>query len=300
MRKLLVFLALAAVALAVIFLSPLKEIVMAEPTPQSDRLFKPYDQTAYRIAQRIERGADLEVSDFDPLRDQLDRRYGQDITLLFHALNTANVDAVEALIRAGADLRMTDRPEGSTRDFIYYLSLPGGDLIDQDGINRMLRAYLDAGGDPNVRLQGPNRTPLISRVGLGGGNIPGVRILLEAGADPWAEAIRDGEPNGTIFDGLNNHQDQFHFLDELIDQGYFDNRTQDELFDFLKSLGGYAQRGDEISAEIQRIAMRVLKRNPHYVEPTENQATARIFKTHWKDPGPGVIPWDTIKSDAVD
>jgi hypothetical protein len=89
-------------------------------------------------------------------------------------------------------------------------------------------------------------------------------------------------------------------LDELIDQGWLTDRDQAQLHAFLGSLGDYAQRGDETSREIQRIAMRVLKRNPHYVETaTHNTATRRIFKDHWQDPAPGVIPWDRIHSDDV-
>ena len=46
--------------------------------------------------------------------------------------------------------------------------------------------------------------------------------------------------------------------------------------------------------------MRVLKRNPHYVETTtQNAATRRIFKNHWQDTAPGVIPWERILSDEV-
>ncbi|RYG89194.1 hypothetical protein EU803_18270 [Loktanella sp. IMCC34160] len=273
---------------------------MAEPTPNSDRLFQPYDSAAYALAQRIERGEHLNASDFGSVRDRLDERYGQDITLLFHALNSGNVDATIALIDVGADLRVTDRAEGSSRDFIYYLSLPGGELIDQDGMNRLLRGYLAAGGDPDVRLQGSDRMPLIAQMGMGGMNLEGVRILLDAGADPWAQATQGSGLTGNLLTMVNSHQDQFSFYDELIDKGYFDNRTQDELFKFLSSLGSYAQRGDEISAEIQRIAMRVLKRNQDYIETSDRQATARIFKDHWQNPEPGVIPWETIRSDVVD
>lgn len=300
MRVYLGIFAILALGLAVVFLSPLKEVLMAEPTPRTDRLFGNADRDVLRLARQIERGEPLAAADFEPLGDRINQRYGQDITLLFHTLNTGNVDAAIALIRAGADLRMTDRPTGSSRDFIYYLSLPGGPLIDQDGINRMLRGYLEAGGDPNVRLQSNTRMPLIAKIGMGGLNMDGVHILLEAGADPWAYSLDDSGLTNNLLTMVNSHQDQFSFFDKLIDQGYFDGRSQDELFDFLASLGGYAQRGDEISREIQRIAMRVLKRNPHYVEASDRQATARIFKDHWQDPDPGVIPWDTILSDAVD
>lgn len=299
MRIFAVTVAILAIALTAVFLTPLKEVFLADPTPKSDSLFQPYDRDAYALAQRIERGESMVASDFRTVQDRIDDRFGQDITLLFHALNTGNVDATLALIEAGADLRIPDRVQGSTRDFIYYLSLPGGDLIDQDGMNRLLRGYLAAGGDPNVRLQGEDQMPLIAQMGMGGMNMEGVRVLLEAGADPWANASQGSGLTGNLLTFVNSHQDQFEFFDELIDQGYFDARSQGELYDFFVRLGGYAQRGDEISKEIQRIAMRVLKRNPHYVESSGTQATARIFKDHWQDPDPGVIPWETIRSDAV-
>lgn len=48
-------------------------------------------------------------------------------------------------------------------------------------------------------------------------------------------------------------------------QGLFRPTLADRAEHFDR-LAGYAQRRDEPSLEIKRIAMRVLKRNPHYVE----------------------------------
>ena len=278
---------------------PVLEIFMAQPTPQADRLFKPFDATAWHLAQRIERGEAMEKQDFAPLTGRLDQRYGEDITLLFQALSTGNVEATIALMQAGADLRQTDKATGSSRDFIYFLSMPGGPLIEQEGMNRLIQAYLAIGGDPNVRLQGDSRTPLIAAMGLGGMNMEGVHLLLDAGADPWAGD--PGDPDSNLMNGVNLHEDQFGFYDEMIDRGYFDNLPQDRLQAFLISLGGYAQRGDAISLEIQRIAKRVLKRNPDFVDPipSSDGGVGRIFKKHWQDPAPGLIPWDEIRSDAV-
>lgn len=300
MRASLLFSICAVViAGAFFFQDTLSEVFMAEPTPRSDRLFREFDADIYALARRIERGDAINASDFAALEERIDQRYGNDITLLFHAFASANVDAIIALVQAGADLRIPDKPQGSARDFFYLLTLPGGDLLGPSELDRILQAYLDDGGDPNVRLQGNSRAPLIESLGLGGLRNDGVRILLAAGADPWAVKYRNGEPGGNLMTVINMNQNNFTFMDELIDGGYFDRRSQAELADFFSSFGGYAQRGDEISLEIQRVAKRILKRNPHYVETEPSWNTGRIFKKHWKDEAPGVIPWDEINSDAV-
>lgn len=275
------------------------EVFMAEPTPRSDQLFREYDADVYALAQRIERGAEVKPSDFTHLEERIDERFGQGITLLFHAFASGNVDAIIALMQAGANLRLTDKPEGSSRDFFYMLALPGGDLLEASDLDRIVQAYLENDGDPNVRLQGNSQAPLIASMGQGGYRNEGVRRLLAAGADPWAYALNNGERSGNLMTGINLNEDQFSFIDELVDGGYFNDRSQSELSDFFSSFGGYAQRGDDISLEIQRIAKRVLKRNPHYVEEDPSWNTGRIFKNHWKDEAPGEIPWDEIKSDAV-
>lgn len=55
------------------------------------------------------------------------------------------------LIHAGAAPCMTDQPKRSRRGFFYCPSLPGGDIIG--GIRRMLRTYLEVGGNLNPGLQ---------------------------------------------------------------------------------------------------------------------------------------------------
>ena len=61
-----------------------------EPTSRSDRLFKPFDDGAYRITQKIERGQAIGVSELKALPNGVNMRYGQEITLLFHALSARN------------------------------------------------------------------------------------------------------------------------------------------------------------------------------------------------------------------
>lgn len=274
---------------------------MEERAVRAERLFQGYGDDVFRLAQKIEWGDAITERDIAPVEGRINDRFGEEITFLFHALGAANIPAIDALIGAGADVTMIDRPsEGSSRDFVFFLGMPGGDLLDQAGINELIRIYLKHGGDPNYRMQGNYARPLIREVGLMD-NIDGVRILLEAGADPWANAVgNDGNPaHDNMMMVINDDHDQDAFMDELIDHGYFDNLSQEQLFTFLRRFGGYDQRGDIISQEIKRISMRILKRNPHYVETSDIQATSAIFKNHWSDPAPGVIPWDVINSDAV-
>lgn len=273
---------------------------MSEPTPRADRLFQTaHDGEAYDLAQRIERGTAITADDIIPFVTVIDRRYGDDITLLFHAVASANLSAVDVILGAGADTRQPDKSAKSTRDFVYYLTLPGGALMDQDGVNEMIRLYLKHGGDPNVRTLGESQAPLIARLAVID-NIAGIKILLEAGADPWASTLKNGQrQRDSAMALLASGGKSYDTLHQLIDAGWFDAVPQQGLADFLLALGGYAQRGDDRSLAIKDIAMRVLKRNPDYVEPQRSGGTARIFKDHYDDTLPGEIPWDVIRSDAV-
>lgn len=277
---------------------------MTEPAHRADRLFKEqdpnYDPEIHRLAQRIEWGDAMDPSDFIPLGDKINQRHGKDITLLFHAISSGNTPAVDALLAAGADTEMPDKATGSTRSFVYYLTLPGGSLLDMDGVNRMLASYLKYGGDPNATFG----EKAVSQGNLSDGlalikNLDGFRMALAAGADPWKMTWSNGQPYSHAMTSLAFNQ-HFAMLDQLIDEGYFDARTQAEIQGFLGDLGTYAQRRDDASRDIKRIAKRVLKRHPDYVETaTGDEATRRIFKDHWQDSAPGVIPWDEIQSDAV-
>ncbi len=282
---------------------------VTEPAYRADRLFQRedpnFDADIHKLAQRIEWREPIDANDIGWLGERVNQRHGQDITLLFHALASGNIPAVNALLAVGADPTMPDRRD-SRRDFVYALTMPGGDLLDQNGMNDAICAYLAHGGNPNgsggLDKEGrplPGiRTVLPYGLALNG-NYEGLKIVLDAGADPWLPEFNEGEYFLNAVDALASNQ-QFALLDELIDKGYFDQRSQIELEHFLTALGGYAQRRDEPSLEIKRIAMRVLKRNPHYVETVTHDARTRmIFKDHWNDPEPGKIPWDEIRSDRV-
>lgn len=255
-----------------------------EPTYQSDRLFQPYGEEVYHVAQRIERGQRIRASQAKALPGGVNARYGEDITLLFHALSARNLKAIDTLLGAGADPYMIDQPsKGSTRSFVYYLTLSGHSMDPQTGfpfINQLITFYLKHGGDPNHRLNDADRDPLIVGVAMIR-NYEGIDILLKAGADPWV-ASEDRNTAMTLLAGryLSHRQ-----IENLIDRGYFDTVPHAKLQKFMQSLSGYLPRGDEISLANQAIGRRVLKRHPDY--PADH-FTERLFQ--------GPIPWQEIEN----
>ena len=165
---------------------------MSDPTPRTDRFFADAPRDVTAIARQIELGTAPDADALASLAAEkdgrgLDARYGEDITLLFFALTTANVAAIEALLQAGADVRVTDAP-GSGRDFVDYMALSGGDTVTPEQMVEIVSAYLGAGGDPNVAPDPGGETLL--HVVTGRGNTGAAQVLLEAGADPWA--TKDG------------------------------------------------------------------------------------------------------------
>jgi len=273
--------------------------LMAGPTPRTDSLFATAEADVQEVARMIERGETPSRPELEAIPD-INARYGQDITLLFHAIASGNVAAIDALLAAGADTRMPDKSVGSTRDFVHFLGSPGGPLLDLDSINEMIRSYLRHGGDPNVRTLGDVQDTLLSSLAIIR-NFEGMNILLEGGADPWAWNLNSGERSGTALSVLAGRglPENLEWLDGAVDRGHFDTVPPQALRDFLHALSGYAQRGDDLSRAIQALAMRVLKRNPDYVETSETLGTSRIFKEHFNDPGLGEIPWEIIRSEAV-
>ncbi|MCF1473643.1 MULTISPECIES: hypothetical protein [Rhizobium/Agrobacterium group] len=254
-----------------------------EPTYTADRLFKPYGEDVYRIAQKIERGQPISASAVKDLPGGVNARYGDEITLLFHAVGSRNVEAIDTLLGAGADPYMIDRPsQGSTRDFAYYLTLPGHPTDPNLGfpfINQLIKLYLKHRGDPNHRSPDAEKVPLISDVALID-NYEGVDILLEAKVDPWAVDRRNDSAMARLAgDALSQVE-----LNKIIDRGYFQDVELEKLQGFMSALSSYLPRGDEISKANQEIGLRVLKRNPNY---PQDRRTDRLFQ--------GPIPWDEVK-----
>lgn len=255
-------------------------------THRSDDLFAGYGEDVLRVARKIERGEPITEAEATALPGGVDARYGDEITLLFRALASRNLEAIHTLLAAGADPYMIDRPsQGSARSFAYYLTLPGNPAIRDSGlsfINRLIDLYLEHGGDPRYRLGGSDRDPLIARVALSE-NYEGIMLLLEAGADPWEDNARQGNAMTRLAANGLSHD----MLNRLIEQGYFDDVSLPKLREFMSWLSLYTQRGDEISLANQEIGRRVLKRNPGY--PADRH-TERLFQ--------GPIPWSEIESES--
>nr|WP_272212557.1 hypothetical protein [Marinicella sp. W31]MDC2878474.1 hypothetical protein [Marinicella sp. W31] len=257
----------------------------AEPTYTADRLFKPYGEDVYHLAQRIERGEHISARDVEALPGGVNKRYGEEITFLFLALQAHNLQAIDTLLAAGADPYIVDRPsQGSTRNFVWYLGEPGpsaGPVQGFDFMNRLIESYLKHGGKANIQMLGSEGAWLIEDVALIE-NYEGVKILLKAGADPWAADNRNSTAMDTI--AHEGKPDSFELLNYLIDRGYFDHVQQPDLQHFIGAVALYTQRGDKTSLAYRKIGLRVLKRNPEYVA---DQNTRDLFG--------GPIPWQEVQ-----
>ncbi|MGV0821124.1 hypothetical protein [Martelella sp. AMO21009] len=265
-----------------------QDMIESSPdTPLSNRLILPYGEQPYRLAQQIERGDVISEAEVKALPEGVDQRYGDEITMLFLALGAHNLQAIDTLLAAGADPYLIDRPStGSTRNFVYYLAMPGpssGPVQGFDFENRMIESYLKYGGKANVQLPGNQGNWLVEQVGLIG-NYEGVKILLKAGADPWAEnAAKDTLMSTLAISSADTGA--IDFINWLIQQGYLNSPMMGKLQKFMRYLAAYTQRGDKISKEIQQTALRVLKCNPDY-PPDQN--TQDIFG--------GPIPWKEVEN----
>lgn len=252
-------------------------------TPRSDRLFKPYDQAAYRLAQQIERGESISLGEVNALgKEALNARYGQEITLLFHAMSARNLQAIDVLLEAGASPYLIDKPSTIlTRDFTYYLTLPGNhnEPTSLPFINAMLKLYLKHGGDPNHRVGGEGENPMLVDIAMMG-NFEGFELLLAAGADPWLMGNR--KDNG--MSQLVMRRESGDFIEQLIDKGYFDKVPLTSLQYVMFWVSANSRKQNEIGEQSRRIGLRILKRNPEY--PADRH-TELLFK----DP----IPWDEVR-----
>jgi len=164
-------------------------------SPRTDRLFKNADAAVYQLARKIEREEEISTDEVAALPEgALNARYGDDITLLFHALSTYNLQAIDVLLGAGSDPHMTDRAENSVRDFTHYMgvmNMSSRPDLGQDFKTELIRLYLKHGGDPNHRWSGKNALPFLHGVALME-NYDGVELLLEAGANPLMGARGGG------------------------------------------------------------------------------------------------------------
>ncbi|UXN06242.1 hypothetical protein [Bartonella sp. HY761] len=258
-----------------------------QSTPRSDRLFRDYGEPVYHLAQKIEREQTINQSELAALPPNgINQRYGDETTLLFHAMAQHNVQAIDLLIGNGADYTMAKRPLlNSEPEFISALDSFGDNDEAADRIYRtkLIEIYLKHGGDPNFRFRQANDRPLVMMVALAQ-NYDGVHILVEAGANIWARNDNGINLVGQLGLSITGYEE----LSKLIDEGYLDNIQMNDIVDAMAYISAYKQRGDEQSKNRQILAMKILKRYPQY-EADEN--TQDIFG--------GPIPWEQINNLSI-
>ena len=134
----------------------------------------------------------LNASFSQPFPDTLPH-YGH--TLLRETLISANPDAAEALIAAGADTTFNhnEMPYLGVRILTGERNLAFPDFSQG---NRFLTMWLDAGGDPNHRNPDDDSLPLLL-LNVPNLNLEAMMILLTAGADPWLTVVKSTTSDGT-------------------------------------------------------------------------------------------------------
>jgi len=257
-----------------------------DTTPRTDRLFRQADPATYQLARKIEREEPISADDVATLPEgALNARYGDDITLLFHALSAYNLQAIDVLLGSGADPHMTDMAEHSGRDFTYFIgamNMSSRPDLGQDFKTELIRLYLKHGGDPNHRLPSTAGTPFFYYVALMK-NYDGVEILLEAGANPLAG---NKERMSVVAEMLAGRHDKRSrdLARYIVCRGYYDFADKESVIDMLRSLAPTGPT-DPVREEAHRkMAMRILKYHPDIDE--NDYSVKEIFGAS--------IPWKEI------
>lgn len=268
--------------------------------PKTARLFASAPPDVRAIAAAIEEGEVPSVRSIEAT-GQVSTRYGDGITLLHFALTVPNVAATGPLIAAGADYDMPAKDEVGAANYVDLIAMPGGGLLGPEELDEAVRLFLEAGGEPTALGRSGEGQPLLARLATNR-RYEAIRRVVAAGGDLFARETRSGTRPATPFTSLAaiHSQEAFATIDWLIDEGYLDDLPQATLQAAIDDLAVYSPRDDEITRENQRIGMRILKRNPHY-EPPENGdvGSRRLFKRHVSD-APAEVPWEIIRSDAVE
>jgi|GEM_PF-6497890 len=295
------------------------------------------------LREKIWNREEVTFDDIHPIVPVINERLQYGSTLLHTALRRGHGPAAVLLLENGANPYLYEsedkkyysgigiiangrygmgRPLGYTR--IMTLNEEGYLEYQKDFSQMMvdvLEAYVGAGGDVNSMIFSGTREkeslqgdkykeriydPVVSFLANYEMQDPFI-VLLNAGANPW---LKNSEGYIVTITSLARNRAALDTIHVMIDKGYFDDRSQEEIQTFLYALDGYSPRGDQYSLDIQAVAKRILKRKQDYDESDDVtiskydgdkilRGPARIFKNHYGDAGVGIIPWAEIKSDAV-
>jgi len=177
------------------------------------------------LIERLEEQIDSEYGYFP----SPDGRYDNHWTMLGLAFRWRNLEAAEALMKAGADPDTGGYEAVTTRVF----SETGA--TEWSYSEAATRLYLEYGGSPGYTSE-TAPYPLLSSA-LGNGNYPAAWILLEAGADPF-ETVRGYQSTERgpgvkyrypVTSLISPVADQLKFLIELQAGGYIDDAPANAL-----------------------------------------------------------------------
>jgi hypothetical protein len=223
--------------------------------------FGPGPSPYLTLAERIARGDALRPGDFNSVASDIDRRFqtGQ-FRLLTFAWGVGNIPAMDALLARGADplapLRTTDPPPAQN---LLYLIL----VSQEPKAAPAMQALLRHGLKPDYRDPGDGSTLLFSPTSSK--NLALATVLLDAGADPWADNGAYG--GNSILNAIDSAN--FDFVDLLASRGVFKDQPASRIKPLVDDLAGPLQRGDPASLAIQA-AMRVIVEQSGYSQDDPN------------------------------
>ncbi len=235
---------------------------------QAERYFaQANNPRVLNVARRIGTGEALDNRQLEAIRQDIDQRHYQSITLLFFALKQRNLHAIDKLLEHGASPYVPDKPEGSIRDFINYIVSAGHDL---DFTLEALKLYLKHGGDSNYALANYS-TPIVS-ITVSMDNFAQFEALVEAGADVWAIKGKNTKNPKSSMD-LAAMRHRYHFIEYALEKNLFNSVDEKALSRLMDYLSFYKQRGDDISLQIQAITRKIMQETDY----PGDQYTQKIF-----------------------
>lgn len=211
-----------------------------------------------KVARYI--AADTELSNelMAKIKKDINNRYHRDITLLFFALKKRNLQAIDKLLEYEASPYLPDKSKGSIRSFIYYIVSAGENF---DFTLEVLKLYLKHGGDPDHDLADHHEPIIVSTATMD--NFSQFKILIEAGADVWADADKGTSHANNALETAGMLTDNHSFIYYSLDKGLFDNVDKQKIFGLMHFLSMYKQRGDKLSLDIQKVTRVIMEKTEY-------------------------------------
>lgn len=205
------------------------------------------------IARRIALGERPGPDELRGLGGDIDRSYParprQGMTLLSAALHYRNLEAIDALLEAGADPLVRIDPDspssqGSQWNFLFLTVTANGPWIEEEDrydmtfSNQVLALYLKHGGDPNYRWAGGQS--LLDRTVVPG-HLDSFKMLVESGADPWVTKEHGGPLPMRLV--ISSGSSAIPFIRYLAEEGFYDDVSEAQMQEMIKGATRQLQMG---------------------------------------------------------